>query len=88
MNNKELEERIKDYKEVITYSTDISERLGIDELLLLLSECIGDKEIEEEVGKYVDDYYEDWEQTYKEFKKLYKEIDELKEKLSKYEASL
>ena len=88
MNNKELEERINDYKEIIIYSTDMSEHLGIDELLLLLSECIGDKGIEEEVGKYVDEYYKDFEQIQKEFIELHKEIDELREKLSKYEASL
>ena len=41
----ELKERIEDYRDVIVYSTDRTQRLGIDELLLLLAECIGDKKI-------------------------------------------
>ena len=80
MNNKELEEfkeRIEDYRDVIVYSTDITQRLGIDELLLLLAECIGDNKIEEEVGKYVDDYNKSWEQTHQEFIDLHKTIGEL-----------
>ena len=80
MNDKELEElkeRIEDYRDVIVYSTDITQRLGIDELLLLLAECIGDKKIEEEVEKYVDDYNKSWEQTHQEFIDLHKAIGEL-----------
>lgn len=87
MKDKELEEfkeRVKDYRDVIIYSTNLSERLGIDELLLLLAECIGDKKIEKEVGKYVDDYYKDFEEIREEFKGLYDEIDGLKEQLNKY----
>jgi hypothetical protein len=80
MNNKELEElkgRIEDYREIIYYTEDLSDKLGIDELLLLLAECIGDKKIEEEVGQYVDDYNKSWEQTHQEFIDLHKAIGEL-----------
>ena len=34
---------------------------SIDELLMLLAECIGDSRIIDEVSKYVDMYYEDLE---------------------------
>lgn len=51
------DEKIKEYRDVITYPKDIHQRLGIDELLLLLSECIGDKKIDKVVNKYVNDYY-------------------------------
>lgn len=87
MTSKELEvlkERIEDYREVIYYTKDISDKLGIDELLLLLAECIGDNKIEEEVGKYVNDYYESFEETSKEFEKLYKKIQELEDELANY----
>lgn len=87
MNDKELEEfkeRVEDYREIIYYTEDISDKLGIDELLLLLAECIGDNKIEKEVGKYVDDYYESFEETSKEFKKLYEKIQELEDELANY----
>lgn len=90
MNDKELEEfkeRVEDYREIIYYTEDTSDKLGIDELLLLLAECIGDNKIEEEVGKYVDDYYESLEETSKEFKKLYEKIQELKDELAKHKKS-
>ena len=57
------DKKIKEYRDVITYSEDMNDRLGIDELLLLLSECIGDEKIDEVVNKYVDDYYQDTEKT-------------------------
>lgn len=55
------DEKIEEYRDVITYSKNVHERLGIDELLLLLSECIGDEKIDEVVNKYVDDFYQDSE---------------------------
>ena len=47
MKDKELEEfkeRVEDYREIIYYTEDTSNKLGIDELLLLLAECIGGQE--------------------------------------------
>lgn len=44
---------------LIKVSDDPYQNCGLDEVLLLLAEYIGDKRIEEEVGKYVDFYYED-----------------------------
>lgn len=87
MNDKELKEfkeRVEDYRDIIVYSTDLSQRLGTDELLLLLAECIGDKKIEEEVGKYVDDYYKSVKQEDKELKELHKIIDGLIKWHNKY----
>ena len=50
------DEKIEEYRNIITYSENMSDRLGIDELLLLLSECIGDEKIDEVVNKYVNDF--------------------------------
>ena len=44
---------------LIKVSDDPYQNCVLDEVLLLLAEYIGDKRIEEEVGKYVDFYYED-----------------------------
>lgn len=73
----EFQEKLKDYRDCIKYSTDISQRLGFDELMLLLAECIGDKQVQEEVDKYVDDYYKSVKQEDKEFKELNKTIEGL-----------
>lgn len=46
MNNK--------YKEYIKFYTDTKQPLGYDEAILLLSEIIGDKELDKAVNDYVD----------------------------------
>ena len=73
----EFQEKLEDYRDCIKYSTDISQRLGFDELALLLAECIGDKQIQEETDKYVDDFYKGVKQEDKEFKELHKAIEGL-----------
>ena len=70
------DEKIKDYRGIITYSKNAHERLGIDELLLLLSECIGDKKIDKVVNRYVDDYYKDC-QIFEKYSKAIKNIKEI-----------
>ena len=74
---KKFQEKLKDYRDCIKYSTDISKKLGFDELMLLLAECIGDKQVQEETNKYVDDYYKSVKQEDKEFKELHKVIEGL-----------
>lgn len=80
---KKFQDNLEDYRECIKYSVKREEKLGLDELMLLLAECIGDEQIEEETGKYVDDYYKDWDYIQKEFHDLHAKIDELEEKCKK-----
>jgi hypothetical protein len=54
---------IADYRDVIKWSDNIYQRLDIEELLGLLSECIGDKSIDEEVAKYIEDYNSWWHKS-------------------------
>lgn len=64
------DEKIEEYRDVITYSENMNDRLGIDELLLLLSECIGDEKIDEVVNKYVDDFYQDSKKLMEQLKAI------------------
>ena len=64
------DEKIEEYRNIITYSENINDRLGIDELLLLLSECIGDEKIDEVVNKYVDDFNQHAEIVMKQLKAI------------------
>ena len=73
------DEKIKEYREVITYSKNMNERLGIDELLLLLSECIGDKKIDKVVNKYVDDFNQHAKYLMKHLKAVQRIKDIIKE---------
>lgn len=50
---------VDDLYEMIREHEDIYQNCGLDEVLLLMAEYIGDSRIIEEVGKYVDAYYED-----------------------------
>ena len=45
--------------EFIREHEDPHRNCGLDEVLMLMAEYIGDERIIEEVGKYVDAYYED-----------------------------
>lgn len=73
------DEKIEEYRDVITYSENMNDRLGIDELLLLLSECIGDEKIDEVVNKYVDDFNQHAEIVIKQLKAIQRIKDIVKE---------
>jgi hypothetical protein len=57
------DETISDYRDVIKWSDNVLQRLDIEELLGLLSECIGDEEIEKEVQKYIEEYNVWWHKS-------------------------
>ena len=73
------DEKIEEYRDVITYSENMNDRLGIDELLLLLSECIGDEKIDEVVNKYVDDFNQHAEIVMEQLKAIQRIKDIIKE---------
>lgn len=73
---------LDDYREVITYSEDPTEKLGIDELILLMAELIDDKQISEVAGKYVDDYDRTWGLIRDEVGQMQLEISALRSLLS------
>ena len=50
---------IDELYEFIREHEDPHQNCGLDEVLMLMAEYIGDKRIIEEVGRYVDAYYED-----------------------------
>lgn len=61
---------------------------GIDEVLMLLAEYIGDEEVLNEVGKYVDNFYDSINSSFEYTERLDRKIEDAVKKLTEAEVIL